>query len=82
MSGPSGNQLVLLSLESWFFQHQDSRENKNCFSRYLTLSVYYYISLTIEYELIQRLNWIKTYFNIKTKPSNPEQEGTKVPQRH
>ena len=48
MSGPSGNQLVLFSLESWCFprlrcgKHQDSRENKtNCFPRDLTLSVYY-----------------------------------------
>ena len=37
MSGPSGNQLVLFSLES-------CRENKtNCFPRDLTLSVYYQI---------------------------------------
>ena len=48
MSGPSGNQLVLFSLESWCFprlrlgKHQDSRENKtNCFPRDLTLNVYY-----------------------------------------
>ena len=40
----------IFSLESWCFprrsqgKHQDSRENKtNCFSRDLTLSVYYYI---------------------------------------
>ena len=48
MLGPSGNQLVLFSLESWCFswlclmKHQDSQENKtNCFPRDLTLSVYY-----------------------------------------
>ena len=46
---PSGNQLVLFSLETWCFprlrlgKHQDSRENKtNCFPRDLTLSVYYW----------------------------------------
>ena len=49
MSGPSGNQLVLFSLESRCFprlrlgKHQDSWENKtNCFPRDLTLSVYYF----------------------------------------
>ena len=48
MPGPSGNQLVLFSLESWCLprlrlrKHQDSRENKtNCSPRDLTLSVYY-----------------------------------------
>ena len=46
MSDPSGNHLVLFSLESWCFprlrlgKHQDSRENKtNCFPWDLTLSV-------------------------------------------
>ena len=46
MSCPSGNQLVLFSLESWCFprlrlgKHQDYWENKtNCFPRDLTLSV-------------------------------------------
>ena len=47
MSGPSGNQLVLFSLESSCFprlrlgKYQDSWENKtNCFPRDLTLSIY------------------------------------------
>ena len=46
MYGPSGNLLVLFSLESWCFprlllgKHQDSRENKtNCFPRDHTLTV-------------------------------------------
>ena len=49
MPGPSGNQLVLFSLESWCLprlrlgKHQDSRENKtNCFPRDLALSVLLY----------------------------------------
>ena len=48
MQGPSGNQLVLFSFESWCFPRlrlrklQDSQENKtNCFPRDLTLSVYF-----------------------------------------
>ena len=54
MSGSSGNQLILFSLEFWCFsrlrlgKHQDSRENKtNCFPRDLTLSVYYYSFKTL-----------------------------------
>ena len=47
MSGPSGNQLVLFSLESWCFprlrlgKHQDFQKNKaNCFPWDLTLSIF------------------------------------------
>ena len=39
----------------------------------ITIITYYYISFNIEYELIQRLNWIRIYYNIlKKKPCNPQ----------
>ena len=52
MSGSSGNQLVLYSLESWCFSRLSSQETsglsgkQNCFPRDLTLSVYYYRVVT------------------------------------
>jgi len=57
MSGPSGNQLVLFSLESWYFprrsrgKNKDSWENKtNCFLRDLTLisSRHFFCSRNVE----------------------------------
>ena len=55
MSGPSGNQLVLFSLESCFprlrlGKQQNSRENKaNCLTRDLTLSVYWLVYFVLDF---------------------------------
>ena len=76
MSGPSGNQLVLFSLESWCFpqlrlgKHQDSWENKtNCFPRDLTLSVYIYISASFSCYKVMWLLIEQKYVKEFTKSS-------------
>ena len=73
ISRPSGNQLVLFSLECWCFprirlgKHQDSRENKtNCFPRDLTL-----IYKCIE---IYSLNSYDVNFIRKWVPANQRSE--------
>ena len=60
MSGPSGNQLVLFSLES-------CPENKfNCFPQDLTLSVYNLLNIALLFSIIPYLvNNSKSFTNFK-----------------
>ena len=70
ISGLSGNQLVLFSLESWCFpllllgKHQDSRlSHCNCFPRDLTLSVQKYLLIWLFAKHHTLSSWFTLFSN-------------------